>query len=54
MSDRDIGQYSGGAYGKAMDQAHFDHLVNQGFEMPEKATEEISVPEDNLFRTQKP
>jgi len=36
--------------GKAIDEDHFDHLISLGFEMLEKAAEEIPVPEDILLR----
>jgi hypothetical protein len=35
--------------GQPVDQERFDHLVALGFEMLEKAAEEIPVPEDILF-----
>lgn len=39
--------------GQPVDQEHFDHLVSLGFEMLEKAAEEIPVPEDILFGSRK-
>jgi len=36
-----------------LDEEHFDHLVALGFEMLEKAAEEIPVPEDFLFTGRK-
>jgi hypothetical protein len=36
--------------GQAVDIDHFDHLISLGFEMFEKAAEEIPVPEDILFK----
>lgn len=35
--------------GLPVDEVHFDHLVTLGFEMLEKAAEELPVPEDILF-----
>ena len=35
--------------GQSVDQEHFGYLVSLGFEMLEKAAEEIPVPEDILF-----
>jgi hypothetical protein len=35
--------------GQPVDQEHFEHLLALGFEMLEKAAEEIPVPEDILF-----
>ena len=36
--------------GQPVDPEHFEHLVSLGFEMLEKAAEEIPVPEDILFK----
>jgi len=38
---------------QALDWAHCDHLITLGFEMLEKAAEEIPVPEDILFNNRK-
>lgn len=35
--------------GEEINQDHFNHLVTLGFELLEKAAEEIPVPEDILF-----
>jgi hypothetical protein len=35
--------------GQPVDQDQFDHLISLGFEMLERAAEEIPVPEDILF-----
>ena len=35
--------------GQPVDLDHFDHLVTLGFEMLEKAAEEIPTPEEILF-----
>jgi len=39
--------------GQTVDQDHFEHLVSLGFEMLEKAAEEIPVPEDILLGKRK-
>jgi hypothetical protein len=44
--DKVVGQVESG---KEVDWEHFDHLVALGFEILEKAAEEIPVPEDILF-----
>ena len=36
--------------GNMVDSDHFNHLVTLGYEMIEKAAEEIPVPEDILFK----
>jgi hypothetical protein len=40
--------------GQPVDHEHFDQLVSLGFEMLEKAAEELPVPEDILFGSRKP
>jgi hypothetical protein len=37
--------------GQTIDQEHFDQLISLGFEMLEKAAEEIPVPEDTLLKS---
>jgi hypothetical protein len=44
--DKAVGQIE---TGREIDWKHFDNLVALGFEMLEKAAEEIPVPEDILF-----
>jgi hypothetical protein len=39
--------------GQSVDREHFEYLVSLGFEMLEKAAEEIPVPEDILFGSRK-
>lgn len=39
--------------GESVDQEHFEHLITLGFQMLEKAAEEIPVPEDILFKGRK-
>ena len=39
--------------GQPVDQGHFEFLISLGFEMLEKAAEEIPVPEDILFKGRK-
>ena len=39
--------------GAEPDGSHLNHLVNLGFEMLEKAAEEIPVPEDILLKARK-
>ena len=39
--------------GERVEQTHFEHLVALGFEMLEKAAEEIPVPEDILIKKNK-
>jgi len=39
--------------GQPVNQDHFEHLVSLGFEMLEKAAEEIPVPEDILLGKRK-
>ena len=39
--------------GESVDREHFEHLISLGFEMLEKAAEEIPVPEDILLKARK-
>ena len=39
--------------GRLVDMQQFDHLIQLGFEMLEKAAEEIPVPEDILLKDRK-
>ena len=48
--DKAVGQVENG---NIVDGDHFNHLVTLGFEMIEKAAEEIPVPEDILFKSRK-
>ena len=48
--DKAIGQIE---KGNTIDTNHFNHLVSLGYEMIEKAAEEIPVPEDILLRSKK-
>jgi hypothetical protein len=48
--DKAVGQIESGM---KVDWENFDHLVTLGFEMLEKAAEEIPVPEDILFKAHK-
>ncbi|MFN2235427.1 MAG: hypothetical protein ACK2U1_14460 [Anaerolineales bacterium] len=45
--DKAVGQIEKGIM---VDSDHFNHLVALGYEMIEKAAEEIPVPEDILFK----
>ena len=48
--DKAVGQIE---KGNQIDGNHFNHLVSLGYEMIEKAAEEIPVPEDILFKSRK-
>ena len=48
--DKAIGQIE---KGNMMDGNHFNHLVSLGYEMIEKAAEEIPVPEEILLKSRK-
>lgn len=45
--DKAVGQIE---KGNMIDSDHFNHLVTLGYQMIEKAAEEIPVPEDILFK----
>ena len=48
--DKAIGQMEAGS---AVEREHFDHLVSLGFEMLEKAAEELPVPDNAIFKGNK-
>ena len=48
--DKAVGQVENG---NIVDGDHFNHLVTLGYEMIEKAAEEIPVPEDILLKSRK-
>ena len=48
--DKAVGQIENG---QKVDADHFNHLVSLGFEMLEKAAEEIPVPENILLKHKK-
>ena len=39
--------------GESVEQEHLEHLITLGFQMLEKAAEEIPVPEDILLKARK-
>jgi hypothetical protein len=48
--DKSVGDIEAG---RLVDMQQFDHLIQLGFEMLEKAAEEIPVPEDILLKDRK-